>query len=143
MNNNNFRVPSFFYFGPALIAMCVLATGAASAAGVDKSISFKGAGKCGVPGAAYGKSAHMQFEVAGESGEPIIVSVFVAPISADMPMEPGKTYAIDMSACGISGYSVLAWTDGVANYFLVADEGTDGCGQTLKAAGRPEPTEKI
>ncbi|MFT5423471.1 MAG: anti-sigma factor RsiW [Phycisphaerales bacterium] len=108
-----------------------------------ESITFKGAGKCGVPGAGYGKSAHMQFEVRGESGEPIVVSVFAAPLSADLPLLQGTTYAIDMEACGIMGYSVLAWTDGVANYFLVADEGTNGCGQTLKAAGRPEPTEKI
>lgn len=108
-----------------------------------EAVTFKGAGKCGVPGWAYGKSAHMRIEVLSDTGEPITVSVFVTPPSESLPMETGKTYAIDMTACGIEGYSVLAWSDGVANYFLVADEGTNACGKTIKAAGRPEPSEKI
>ena len=108
-----------------------------------ESIRFKGAGKCGVPGAGYGESAHMRFEVTGEDGEPIVVSVFVAPPSEMMRMEVGTTYAVDMGSCGIDGYTMLVWTDGVANYYLVADAATKGCLKTLEAIGQPEPTGSI
>lgn len=108
-----------------------------------ESIAFMGAGKCGVPGTGYGESAHMRFEVTGEDGEPVVVSVFVAPPSERLRMEPGTTYAVDMTACGIDGYSMLAWTDGMMNYYLVADAGTRGCLKTLKAIGQPEPTGSI
>ncbi|MFG0306415.1 MAG: hypothetical protein ACF8Q5_09410 [Phycisphaerales bacterium JB040] len=108
-----------------------------------ESIAFKGAGRCGVPGAGYGESAHMRFEVSGEDGSPVVVSVFVAPASDRLRMEVGTTYAVDMNDCGIDGYTMLAWTDGTANYYLVADAATKGCLKTLEAIGQPEPTGSI
>jgi len=105
-----------------------------------QTLLFRGAGKCHVPGS-DGKSVHLRFDIPESEGHPMAgVSLFMAPDTGELPIEPGTTYVIDTVPCGAGGDSVLVWTDQGTLFYLVADAKTGGCDKLRAALGGPAAT---
>jgi hypothetical protein len=99
-------------------------------------VRFAGGGPCHVPG--EGPSGHLLYR-ANFGPE---ISVFVKPDNGELPLKPGRTYALNTKECGVPGSRILTLVkDGVV-YFIVFDEGP-GCQRALELLGISSPTAKF
>ena len=99
-------------------------------------LHFTGGGPCHVPG--EGPSGHVLYEA--EFGPQI--SVFVKPDNGELPLKPGKTYALNTKECGVPGARILARVKDGVMYFFVFNDGP-GCDRVLEMLGVEAPTAKF
>ncbi len=104
--------------------------------GDSGSLHFAGGGPCHVPG--EGPSGHVLYKA--EFGPEI--SVFVKPDNGELPLKPGKTYALNTKECGVPGARILTRVKDGVMYFFVFNEGP-GCERVLKILGVDAPTAKF
>ncbi len=91
----------------------------------EGQIEFYGGGDCAVPSTK--RSGHLRFDAISPDGERISLSLFVSPDPKLLPMEEGKTYAINAKACTDAGTHLFAWVNGGVQYLLVSEAGEDMC----------------
>ena len=112
-----------------------------SIAGVH--VTSLGVGPCKVPGA-DGRSAHLMFQAAYDSGAVENISLFIMPDTGVIPLPDEQVYEIDTAACGVADSRVVAQRHGDVIYLVVsapADECPTGggCGLMLTAMGAGKP----
>ncbi len=101
-----------------------------------KEVRFAGGGPCHVPG--DGPSGHGVYRA--DFGPEI--SVFVKPDNGELPLKPGRTYALKTKECGLEGAQILALVkDGVIYYFVFNE--APGCQKALQALGVAAPSAKF
>ena len=98
-----------------------------------ESIRFAGGGPCHVPG--EGPSGHLLYQA--DFGPEI--SVFVKPDRGELPLKPGRTYALNTKECGVPGARILTLVKDGVMYFIVFNEGP-GCQRALEMLGISAPT---
>jgi hypothetical protein len=99
----------------------------------SRAVYFAGGGPCGVPG--QGPSGHFLYNADAAPD----ISVFVKQDNGELPLEPGRTYALNTRACGVPGSRILTRVDDGVLYFFVFNQGP-GCQKALEALGVSAPS---
>lgn len=99
----------------------------------SRAVYFAGGGPCGVPG--EGPSGHLVYNA--ESAPEI--SVFIKQDNGELPLQPGRTYAMNTRECGLPGSRILTRLEDGLLYFFVFDDGP-GCRKALEALGVSSPS---
>jgi len=106
-------------------------------------ITFYGAGDCHLPSTPA--SAHLRFDMPTDGGDPVHMSLFVAPDPGLMGLEEGVTYAVDSGACAARGASLFVWSVDGLMYVLVteAPRGSSGCAKIRELLRAPAATRSL
>lgn len=108
-----------------------------------EGITFYGGGDCHLPSTS--RSAHLRFDTQTSDGDPLRLSLFVAPDPGLLELEESVTYVVESSACAERGTNLFVWTQGGVMYVLVseAEPGTQSCADVRAMMHAPSETKKL
>lgn len=103
---------------------------------LSTSISFYGGGACNVPMTAT--SGHLRFDARDVDGNPISLSLFIAPDPGQLDLEEGVTYHARSQACSEAGASLFIWVREGVQYVLVSEATHETCALVRSALHAPD-----
>lgn len=104
-------------------------------------VQYYGAGDCHVPMTA--NSGHMRFDATDASGNPISLSLFIAPDPGQLEMEEGVTYRVSSKACSEAGVNLFMWVSQGVQYVLVSEATDETCAIVRSMMNAPETLSSI
>ncbi len=105
-------------------------------------MSFYGGGACHLPSTS--RSAHLRFDAQrGGGGEPIRVSLFIAPDPGLLGIEEGVTYSVASEACTENGEALYMWTEGGVLYVLVSEADESLCAPVRTMMKAPDEVRSL
>ena len=107
----------------------------------DRRIEFYGGGDCHVP--MTSASGHLRFDAFDDAGNPISLSLFIAPDPGQLPLEEGVTYVLNSEACKEAGASLFVWVSEGVQYVLVSEAHDDACASVRAIMKAPERLSSI
>lgn len=107
----------------------------------DEQVDFFGGGDCHVPKTE--KSGHLRFDAYDDAGNPIALSLFIAPDPGLLPLEDGTTYRLSSEACEIAGVRVFVWISEGVQYLLVSEASDKTCATVRALMNAPQNLSQI
>lgn len=104
-------------------------------------VDFYGAGDCHVPETSV--SGHMRFDAIDDNGNPIAVSIFIAPDPGIFPLEEGVTYRVNSEACDKVGARLFVWISEGVQYLLVSEASDETCATVRELMNAPTRLSQI
>lgn len=99
-------------------------------------IRFYGGGDCHIP--ATDGSGHLRFDAVGVDGNPVSLSLFIAPDPGLLEMDEGVTYVLSSSQCTKQGASLFAWVHDGVMYLLVSEADESMCAPVRQMMNAPD-----
>lgn len=107
----------------------------------DGRVHFFGGGDCNVPETTA--SGHLRFDAVDDAGNPIAVSLFIAPDPGILPLEEGVTYRVNSEACDEVGARLFVWVSEGVQYLLVSEASDKTCATVRDLMDAPRQLSQI
>ena len=107
----------------------------------DDHIKFFGGGDCHLPETI--RSGHLRFDAYDDQGNPISLSLFIAPDPGMLPLKEGVTYRLSSKACDAAGARLFVWVNAGVQYLLVSEASDKTCASVRGLMNAPKDLKQI
>ncbi len=107
----------------------------------EDHIQFFGGGDCHLPETV--QSGHLRFDAYDDAGNPISLSLFIAPDPGILPLEQGVTYKVSSEACDAVGARLFVWAIDGVQYLLVSEASDTTCASVRGLMNAPKNIKQL